>query len=82
MFLIAFKKFEIPITSLSHAKLYDGSGTEVDADVFEEVIKEPDLGIFKLALYNEGTGVCFLKSWLPVAIHIVWLNGWFSSHCL
>ncbi|KAK6308176.1 hypothetical protein J4Q44_G00214470 [Coregonus suidteri] len=50
----AFLKFEIPLTSLSEAKLYDGSGTEVDGDVFEEVVKRPDLGVFKLTLNNDA----------------------------
>ena len=30
MFVTAFLTFEIPLTSLSEAKLYDGSGTEVE----------------------------------------------------
>ena len=47
---------------MSAAKLYDASGTELDAifDVFEEVVKEPaDLGIFRMVLENEGTDAAF-----------------------
>ncbi|XP_070292468.1 uncharacterized protein [Salvelinus sp. IW2-2015] len=54
MFVTAFLKFEIPLTSLSETKLYDGSGTEVDGDVFEKVVKRPDLGVFKLTLNNDA----------------------------
>lgn len=54
MFVTAFQTFEIPVTSLSHAKLFNGAGTEVDEDVFEEVVKLPDLVVLKLTLDNEG----------------------------
>ena len=56
----AFKKFNLSVTSVSAAKLYDASGTEMDGDVFEEVGEEPgDLGIFRLVLENEGTDAAF-----------------------
>ena len=59
IFITAFLTFEIPLTSLSEAKLYDGCGTEVDGDVFEEVVKWPDRGVFKLTLNNDAQGMCW-----------------------
>ncbi|XP_035630091.1 uncharacterized protein LOC118386470 [Oncorhynchus keta] len=56
MFVTAFLTFEIPLTSLSEAKLYDGSGTEVDGNVFEEAVTRPNLGVLKLTLYNDAKG--------------------------
>ena len=45
---------------MSGAKLYDATGTEIDGDVFEEVVKEPgDIGILSLVLENEGTDTAF-----------------------
>ena len=45
---------------MSGAKLYDATGTEIDGDVFEEVVKEPGyLGIFSLVLEDEGTDAAF-----------------------
>lgn len=49
-------KFGIPASSQAEAKLFDESGPEVDEDVFEEVLKQPNLGIFLLRLENLSNG--------------------------
>lgn len=38
------------------AKLLDETGTELDEDVFEEVLKQSDIGVLLLRLDGDGTG--------------------------
>jgi hypothetical protein len=59
----AFLKFEIPLAGVSEVKLYDGSGTEVVGDVFEEVVKRPDFSVFKLTLNNDAKGTPPFTRW-------------------
>lgn len=59
MFVKVFQKFENPVNSLLYAKLYDGSGTEVDGNVLEEVMKQPDVSVFKLTLDTDARGAGF-----------------------
>jgi hypothetical protein len=79
MFVTAFLTFEIPLTSLSEAKLYDGSGTEVDGNVFEEAVTRPNLGVFKLTLYNDAKGM-FWFSCLSYLWHHFQYNHTFDMH--
>lgn len=58
----AFVKFGIAVSSQAEAKLFDESGTEVDEDVFGEVLKQPDLGVFLLRLENLSNGDIYFES--------------------
>ncbi len=49
-------KFGIPASKRAEARLYDSSCTEVDEDVFEEVLKQPNLGVFLLRFENSSHG--------------------------
>lgn len=40
-------KFSIPPVS-EGIRVYDETGTEVDADVFEEVVQHPNAGVFTI----------------------------------
>ncbi len=55
-------KFGIPASKRAEARLYDSSCTEVDEDVFEEVLKQPNLGVFLLRFENSSHGnILFFK---------------------
>ncbi len=57
-----FVKFGIPASKHAEARLYDSSCTEVDEDVFEEVLKQPNLGVFLLRFENSSHGnILFFK---------------------
>jgi len=43
----AFLKFGVP-TVPKNVKVVDESGTEVDEDVFEEVVKDPSVGVLTI----------------------------------
>ena len=43
----AFTKFSIPPPS-EGVTVYDETGTEVDADVFEDVAQQPNAGVFTI----------------------------------
>ncbi|KAI2644933.1 hypothetical protein H4Q32_026114 [Labeo rohita] len=45
-----FVKFGISVSRRPEARLYDESGTEIDEDVFEDVLKQPNLGVFQILL--------------------------------
>ncbi len=50
-------KFGIPASKRAEDRLYDSSCTEVDEDVFsEEVLKQPNLGVFLLRFENSSHG--------------------------
>ncbi|XP_049420245.1 uncharacterized protein LOC125881224 [Epinephelus fuscoguttatus] len=51
----AFMKFSIPPVS-EGIRVYDETGTEVDADVFEEVLKHPNAGVFTITFDNGSQG--------------------------
>ncbi|XP_039599342.1 uncharacterized protein LOC120522481 isoform X2 [Polypterus senegalus] len=46
----AFVKFGISVSNRPEARLYDESGTEIDEDVFEDILKQPNLGVFQILL--------------------------------
>ena len=48
-------KFNIPDDKQPNMKVYDQSDTEIDAEVFEEIVKESP-GTFKVTLSNEEHG--------------------------
>ena len=48
-------KFNIPEGRQLDMKVYDQSDTEVDADVFEEIVKDSP-GAFRIMLGSEGFG--------------------------
>ena len=81
MFVTAFLKFVTPLTSLSEAKLYDGSVTEDDGYVFEEVVKWPDLGVFNLTLNNDAKGMCWFSS-IGYLWHQFQYNHAFDMYCI
>lgn len=60
----AFLKFSIPPVS-EGVRVYDEMGTEVDADVFEEVAQQPSAGVFTIR-FDDGkfvfSYVIFLSS--------------------
>lgn len=72
VFFTAFVKFGIPASSQAEAKLFDESGTEVDEDVFGEVLKQPDLGVFLLRLENLSNGnfIFTLKALSAVLLYV------------
>lgn len=43
----AFLKFGVP-TVPENVKVFDESGTEVDEDVFEDVVKDPSVGVLTI----------------------------------
>lgn len=47
----AFTKFSIPPVT-EGVRVFDETGTEVDADVFEEVAQQPNAGIFTIRFDN------------------------------
>ncbi len=51
----------ITASKRAEARLYDSSCTEVDEDVFEEVLKQPNLGVFLLRFENSSHGNISLK---------------------
>lgn len=51
-------KFGIPASSQAEAKLYDETGTEVDEDVSEEILRQTNLGVFLLKLEDLSNGNC------------------------
>lgn len=53
-------KFSIPLVS-EGITVYDETGTEVDADVFEEVAQQPNAGVFTIK-YDNGK---LIISWFP-----------------
>lgn len=56
----AFLKVDVPVASQINAKLYDESGTEVDGEMFEEVLTQPSPGVFTITLDNDtDTGMCW-----------------------
>lgn len=78
-------KFNIPEDRWLDLKVYDQSNTEVDAEVFEELVKEFH-GPFLVSLANEAPGKCCL---LAYDLHIHHLGGsvelckpLLRSHCL
>lgn len=62
-------KFGITASSRPEARLYDESGTEVDEDVFEDVLKQANLGVFQLRLENSlnSNGECDITLCLSMA---------------
>lgn len=54
----AFLKFGINDAPCHMAKLLDQTGTELDEYVFEEVLKQPDVGVLLLKLDDDGQGKC------------------------
>ncbi|XP_026067700.1 uncharacterized protein LOC113061784 isoform X2 [Carassius auratus] len=58
----AFVKFGIPASKRAETRLYDSSYTEVDEDVFEEVIKQPNLGVFILRFENSSQDLAQVPS--------------------
>lgn len=51
-FLVAFAKFGVPAVT-EGVKVVDSSGTELDYDVFEDVIKDPSVGVLTIK-YDTG----------------------------
>lgn len=51
-FIIAFAKFGIPAVTQG-VKVVDTSGTELDDEVFEDVIKDPSTGVLTIK-YDTG----------------------------
>lgn len=63
-------KFGIPASSQGEAKLFDETGTELDEDVFEEVLKQTNLGVFLLKLEKDSNGNCiFTFKALMLCVH-------------
>lgn len=52
----AFWKFGIHDATYQTAKLLDETGTELDEDVFEEVLKQADIGVLLLKLDDDVQG--------------------------
>lgn len=46
---IAFAKFGVPALT-EDVKVFDTSGTELDDDVFEDVVKDPSTGVLTIKL--------------------------------
>lgn len=55
-FLTVCLKFNIPESRQPDIKVYDQSDTEVDTEVFEEIVKESP-GTFRIMLGNGGLGI-------------------------
>lgn len=55
-FVLVVKKFSLPITSGHNIKVYDDSGTEIDEEVFEDLLQNPNIGILKIVPDNENAG--------------------------
>lgn len=51
-----FIKFNIQSKHQAGLKLYDHSGTEIDDDVFEDVVKDPNCGVLKLTPAEDDGG--------------------------
>ncbi|XP_034566405.1 uncharacterized protein LOC117831709 [Notolabrus celidotus] len=51
----AFMKFSMPPVS-EGVKVFDETGTEIDADVFEEVVQQPNAGVFTIRFENGFQG--------------------------
>lgn len=49
-FPVAFAKFGVP--SEPGVKVFDSSGTELDDDVFEDVVKDPSAGVLTIKNYT------------------------------
>ena len=60
-FYLAFLKFGISDAPYHLAKLIDESGTELDDDVFEEVLKQPHIGVLLLRLNGDCEGMLILS---------------------
>lgn len=56
MYCLAFLKFGVPNVP-ENVKVVDESGTEVDGDVFEELIKDPSVGVLTI---KHGAGLYFI----------------------
>ena len=51
-FLLAFVKFGVPAVT-EGVRVVDSSGTELDDDVFEEIVKDPSYGVLTIK-YDTG----------------------------
>lgn len=51
-FPVAFEKFGVPAVT-EGVKVVDSSGTELDEDVFEDVVKDPSAGVLTIK-YDSG----------------------------
>ena len=51
-FPVAFAKFGVPAVT-EGVKVFDSSGTELDDDVFEDVVKDPSAGVLTIT-YETG----------------------------
>lgn len=50
--VVAFLKFSLPQVR-EGAKVYDETGTEVDEDVFADIVQQPDTGILTIK-FDDG----------------------------
>ncbi|KAG7467897.1 hypothetical protein MATL_G00137160 [Megalops atlanticus] len=50
---LAFAKFDVPAVT-EGVKVVDSSGTELDDDVFEEIVKDPSTGVLTIKYYTES----------------------------
>ena len=53
---LAFIKFDIQPKHQAGLKLYDQSGTEIDEEVFEDVVQDPNCGVLKLTAAEDDGG--------------------------
>lgn len=51
--LTAFLKFGVPAVP-ENVKVFDESGTEVDGDVFEDIVRDPSVGVLTI---KHGAGL-------------------------
>lgn len=57
----AFLKFGVPAVP-ENVKVFDESGTEVDGDVFEDIVRDPSVGVLTIKHGAARLGFCFSTS--------------------